>query len=62
MNPTTSKINHGNRGKEVDMEALRDALVSNISAEIAKEKPDTQLLDAYNRLLSTVLTNLNTTR
>ena len=36
------------------MEALQLALVSKISAEVAKDKPDTQLLDSYNRLLGTV--------
>jgi hypothetical protein len=40
------------------MEALQSALVSNISKELAKDKPDTQLLDSYNRLLGTVLSNL----
>jgi len=36
------------------MEALQLALVSKVSAELGKEKPDTQLLDAFNRLLGTV--------
>jgi hypothetical protein len=36
------------------MEALQLALVSQVSKELAKEKPDTQLLDSYNRLLGTV--------
>ena len=44
------------------MEALQSALVSKISAEVAKEKPDTQLLDTYNRLLGTVSSNLLATK
>ena len=37
------------------MEALKSALVSNISSELEKYKPDTQLLDAYNRLFGNCL-------
>jgi hypothetical protein len=44
------------------MEALQLALVSKISSELQKEKPDTQLLDSYNRLLGTVSSNLIATR
>jgi hypothetical protein len=40
------------------MEALQSALVSKISQELEKDKPDTQLLDSYNRLLGTVSANL----
>ena len=40
------------------MEALKLALVSLISKELEQSKPDTQLLDACNRLLGTVLNNL----
>lgn len=40
------------------MEALRDALVSMVLKELEKTRPDTQLLDAYNRLLGTVSFNL----
>jgi hypothetical protein len=40
------------------MEALKLALVSQISKELEKDRPDTQLLDAYNRLLGTVLNHL----
>ncbi len=40
------------------MEALQLTLVSKVFAELVKDKPDTQLLDAYNRLLGTVSANL----
>ncbi len=36
------------------MEALKLALVSKISEELTKDKPDTQLLDSCNRLLGTL--------